>query len=108
MLRTLSRGLVVVTACISLAWAGKHSSPPIANVKNGTYVGLHNDFYDVDYFLGMPFAQAPAGELRLALPASLNTTFGVRNATELGPGCIEFSVRNFNILYFRPTLIIWF
>jgi triacylglycerol lipase len=104
MLRTLSRVLVVVTACISLAWAGKHSHPPIANVKNGTYVGLHNDFYDVDYFLGMPFAHAP----RLALPASLNTTFGVRNATELGPGCIEFSVCNFNILCFRPTLIIWF
>lgn len=66
---------------------------PVATVKNGTYIGIHNNQYNVDYFLGMPFAQPPTGDLRLALPASLNSSFGTRNATELGPGCIEFSVR---------------
>lgn len=69
------------------------TSQPTAQVKNGTYIGLHNDYYNVDYFLGMRFAQPPVGELRLALPASLNTSFsGVQNATEFGPGCIGFSV----------------
>lgn len=86
--------LVALTSGLPLVSAS-HKSPtaPVATVKNGTYTGVHNDFYNVDYFLGMPFAQPPTGDLRLALPVSLNSSFGTRNATELGPGCIEFSVR---------------
>lgn len=78
----------------SLVSASHHHSvtEPKATVKNGSYHGLHNDFYNVDYFLGMPYAQPPTGDLRLALPVSLNSSFDTRNATELGPGCIEFSV----------------
>ncbi|KAH8900638.1 carboxylesterase type B [Thozetella sp. PMI_491] len=70
---------------------------PTATVKNGTYVGVHNDFYNVDYFLGIPFAQPATGNLRLALPASLNSSFaGVRSGTQLGPGCIGFSAAEIN------------
>jgi triacylglycerol lipase len=84
---------IVLTALTSsFVNASQHSpTAPVATVKNGSYVGVHNDVYNVDYFLGMPFAQPPIGDLRLAPPASLNSSFGTRNATELGPGCIEFS-----------------
>lgn len=66
--------------------------PPEAAVENGTYVGIHNSHYNVDYFLGIPFAQPPVGDLRLAPPAPLNRSFGVRNATEMQPACVQFLV----------------
>jgi triacylglycerol lipase len=85
--------LTALASSLPLISASQHSPrAPVARVKNGTYIGIHNDFYNVDYFLGMPFSQPPTGELRLALPASLNSSFETRNATEQGPGCIEFSV----------------
>ena len=63
-------------------------------VKNGTYVGVHNKHYNVDYFLGMPFAKPPVGDLRLAQPVSLDESFtGTRNANELSPQCIQFRER---------------
>jgi triacylglycerol lipase len=66
---------------------------PTVTVKNGTYVGLQNSHYSLDYFLGIPFAQPPVGDLRLAPPASLNSSFtGNRNATNLQPACVQFSV----------------
>lgn len=68
--------------------------PPTVQVKNGTYVGVHNEQYDQDFFLGIPFAQAPVGQLRLARPQGLNTSWsGSKNVTEFGPGCVGFSVR---------------
>ncbi|KAL3476626.1 Alpha/Beta hydrolase protein [Aspergillus californicus] len=64
---------------------------PRATVKNGTYVGVHNSHYGLDYFLGVPFAQPPVGNLRLAPPASLNVPFPrTRNATHLQPACPQF------------------
>lgn len=76
---------------ISTCSAAPANAAPTAVVKNGTYFGLHNDYYNQDYFLGMPFAQPPVGDLRLAPPVPLNTSFsGVRNATDFSPGCIQF------------------
>lgn len=93
MLASVSLSVAALVGSTSLVWAGHPSATgPKATVKNGSYFGLHNDFYNVDYVLGIPFAQPPTGDLRLALPVSLNSSFDTRNATELGPGCIEFSV----------------
>ncbi|OJJ52378.1 hypothetical protein ASPSYDRAFT_1169784 [Aspergillus sydowii CBS 593.65] len=65
--------------------------PPEVTVENGTYVGIHNSHYNVDYFLGIPFAQPPVGDLRLAPPAPLNLSFsGTRNATRMQPACVQF------------------
>lgn len=52
-----------------------HSAAPTAHVKNGSYVGVHSDIYNQDFFLGVPFAQPPVGDLRYRAPASLNQSW---------------------------------
>lgn len=80
--------------CLALlAYIGKASAEPTVTLKNGTYSGIHNTHYNVDYFLGIPYAQPPVDTLRLALPQPLNASFdGVRNATEFSDACVQFSV----------------
>ncbi|KAI2611266.1 sterol esterase [Hypoxylon fragiforme] len=41
----------------------------------------------VENFAGIPFAQAPVGNLRLRPPQRLNTSYGTLDATGLGPAC---------------------
>ncbi|KOC11749.1 extracellular carboxylesterase [Aspergillus flavus AF70] len=87
----LSYFVLVDAATIQQTMAEAH--PPKAKVQNGTYVGVHNDHYNIDYFLGIPFAQPPIGNLRLAPPVSLNSSFsGTRNATNLQPACVQFQL----------------
>lgn len=70
------------------------SSVPTVTVRNGTYTGLHSDTYNEDFFLGIPFAQPPLGDLRLARPQSLNTTWqGSRPAVAYYPECVGYGVR---------------
>lgn len=33
------------------------STAPSVTVKNGSYTGLHNSYYNQDFFLGIPYAQ---------------------------------------------------
>lgn len=83
----------LILAAVILVVADAITTSPIVQVKNGTYVGVHNEQYDQDFFLGIPFAQPPLGQLRLARPQGLNTSWtGSRNVTEFGPGCVGFSV----------------
>lgn len=68
-----------------------HDDSPIVTLRNGSYFGIHSHHYNQDFFLGIPFAQPPVGDLRLRVPASLNTSWtGVRNATEYGPACFGY------------------
>ena len=58
---------------------------PTVNVLNGSYVGVHNDYYNQDFFLGIPYAQPPVGDLRFRAPASLNSTWkDTREAVKYG------------------------
>lgn len=69
------------------------ATPPNATTLNGTYVGVYNAEYDQDFFLGVPYAQPPLGELRFANPRSLNASFeGSRNATEYSDECVGYGV----------------
>ncbi|KAK1990266.1 carboxylesterase [Colletotrichum falcatum] len=73
--------------------AGQHHdvSPPSVRLANGTLVGVRNEFYAQDLFLGIPYAQAPIGSLRYAPPQPLNESFqGPRSATEYGWMCIGY------------------
>lgn len=80
-----------------IASAAKSKQPgtspnPTATVRNGTYYGLHNQHYNQDLFLGIPYAQQPIGDLRLQTPRSMNTSWSEpRNATEYSPACVGFN-----------------
>ncbi|KAJ5917924.1 hypothetical protein N7454_010299 [Penicillium verhagenii] len=89
---------MLTTAISFLAvWATAHAAPtnskstPTVNVRNGTYVGTHSTQYNQDYFLGMPYAQQPVGNLRFTVPQSLNESWeGTRDATEYSDICVGY------------------
>ena len=84
--------LSFVDFAVTARLVGKTNSPPIAQVRNGTLAGYNVPAYGQDFFLGIPYAQAPVGQLRLANPQSLNGTFqgGKQDATEYYPSCVGY------------------
>lgn len=67
------------------------SGTPSATISNGTVTGLHSSTYNQDFFLGVPFAQPPVGELRFTIPQSLNTTYNsTLEATAYAPECVGY------------------
>lgn len=67
------------------------ASVPLAHTLNGTYSGIHSSDHSTDYFFGIPYAQAPVGNLRLQRPASLSSSWtGVRTALNYGLPCHSF------------------
>jgi carboxylesterase type B len=70
-----------------------NNTAPSAVTRNGTLVGRYEPAYDTDYFLGIPYAQPPVGDLRFRTPRSLNESWtGTRNATEYSPQCIGYGM----------------
>ncbi|KAI0202298.1 triacylglycerol lipase [Astrocystis sublimbata] len=64
---------------------------PTVKVRNGTLGGVYDSKYDQDYFLGVPFAQPPVGQLRFRNPQPLNTTWDdVKPATEYSKECYGY------------------
>ncbi|GAB7359748.1 hypothetical protein MBLNU230_g6920t1 [Neophaeotheca triangularis] len=73
------------------------SSPPTAQVKNGTVQGRHSPEWSQDFFLGIPYAQPPLGELRFRWPQPMNSSFdGTFDATEYGYSCYQYDT-NFDL-----------
>lgn len=69
--------------------ANSAPSSPTLLTRNGTYTGVYSPAYDQDFFLGVPFAQPPVGDLRWRVPQSLNQSFsGTRKATAYSSNCI--------------------
>lgn len=86
---------MLATALLAFAIGGQivlgQSCAPAVNLQNGTYVGLHSATYGQDFFLGVPFAQPPLGDLRFRPPQPLNSTWeGTRNATAYYPECVGY------------------
>ena len=80
-------------ASLAVAAAQVSSSGPIATTKNGTYLGAYLPEYGEEVFLGVPFAQPPLGELRLAVPQPLNSTWtGNKLAQNYYPLCVGYGV----------------
>lgn len=81
---------------LSVLWVASNASHsnitgPTARVRNGTYVGARNDHYQQDFFLGMPYAQQPVGDLRFTVPQPLNESWdGARNAKEYSDICVGY------------------
>jgi len=106
--------LLLGVACVQIAIsfvcaAPSAGSAPTVTIVNGTYVGLHNPTYNQDFFLGIPYAQPPLGNLRFNLPASLNTSFTEsRVATTYSPECVGYGVCCPPVPAILPITDIWY
>ena len=88
------RSLRVLLSTAALASA---ATSPIVTIANGTIQGLHSDHWNQDYFLGIPYAQPPLGELRFRWPQPLENAFdGTFDATHYGYTCYQYN-SNFNL-----------
>lgn len=66
-------------------------SAPTVTVVNGTIQGGTCTSTSVNYFLSIPYAEPPVGDLRFAAPQPYNSTYtGVLQATKAAPYCIQF------------------
>ncbi|KAF1957353.1 alpha/beta-hydrolase [Byssothecium circinans] len=64
---------------------------PTVKLRNGTYQGVSSPEYQQDFFLGIPFAQPPVGDLRFRNPKPLNTSWeDSRNATQFSRACVGY------------------
>lgn len=62
---------------------------PVVSVAQGALRGRAHD--GAQEFLGVPYAAAPVGELRLRAPRPPARWNGVREAAEQAPACLQFS-----------------
>jgi hypothetical protein len=83
--------VILLAASSQGALLPRQNNAPNVTLKNGSYYGVHSPAYDQDFFLGIPYAQPPLGDLRFNLPASLNTTWkDSKNATDYSPECYGY------------------
>ncbi|CAK7216759.1 hypothetical protein SCUCBS95973_002915 [Sporothrix curviconia] len=77
-------------AAFSLAVANA-AVPPTAECLNGTYSGVYSDGLGQDFFLGIPYLQAPVGDRRFHPADSLVATWnGTVSATNYASSCIGY------------------
>ncbi|TKA57026.1 hypothetical protein B0A49_09733, partial [Cryomyces minteri] len=63
----------------------------MVHLQNGSYYGVHSSSYNQDFFLGIPFAQPPLGELRFTNPQSLNQSWAnAVPATQYAKECVGY------------------
>ncbi|KAH8586872.1 Alpha/Beta hydrolase protein [Bisporella sp. PMI_857] len=89
-----SVALTLATPVPELTSTTKPTTPTV-KVKNGTYFGVHSSQYNQDFFLGVPFAEPPVGDLRFRVPRPLNTTWkGTKSATTYSASCVGYGGDN--------------
>ncbi|TFK33460.1 carotenoid ester lipase precursor [Crucibulum laeve] len=74
----------LLTSLARDAVAGPLAGPTVI-LDNATFTGLTSG--TVSTFLGIPFAQAPIGDLRLRLPQTIPPYTGSHSALTFGPAC---------------------
>ena len=72
------------------------ASPTVA-VKNGTLRGTTSTQWGQDFFLGIPYAKPPLGELRFRWPQPIDSKYnGALDATRYGFSCYQYG-SNFDL-----------
>jgi para-nitrobenzyl esterase len=61
-------------------------------VKSGVLEGYHDMSTGIKYFLGVPFAQPPVGQLRWKAPQPLEPWRGVKQAKKFGPRPVQSNI----------------
>ncbi|KAF9535607.1 Alpha/Beta hydrolase protein [Crepidotus variabilis] len=81
----LSVSFLIATSFASSASRDLNSSPPSVTLDNANITGLSNGTFSK--FLGIPFAQAPIGNLRFRAPQAVSPYNGSIDASAYGPIC---------------------
>lgn len=77
---------VLCAATVALA-----QSAPTVTISNGALQGGKCPQTDINYFLSIPYANPPVGDLRFAAPQAYNQSFTeTYNATNKAPACPQF------------------
>jgi para-nitrobenzyl esterase len=87
-----------IVLCI-LAFAGEAFAGNQIRISNGLIESTAPPKDGVRSYKGIPFAQAPVGDLRWREPQALKNWTGVRNADQFGPRCMQRT---------GPTADYWF
>ena len=101
--------MMKIAACLLVLWASVNAAPgtlssPKAQVLNGTYTGVRNEIHTQDFFLGIPYAQQPVGDLRFTVPKPLNESWKEeREAKKYSDICVGYGVRSL----YTPAFIFW-
>jgi carboxylesterase type B len=95
MASTLFNAALAILPALSLAAPAPRSDvepcAPSVDLNNGSYFGVSNEYYQQDFFLGIPYAQPPTGPLRFAPPQALDEAWDEpRDATSYGNICYGY------------------
>jgi para-nitrobenzyl esterase len=77
---------VAAVSSSAIRAADPHS---LRDTANGKVLGF-NDAYNTQAWLGIPYAQAPVGDLRWRAPQPASDWLGVRDATQYGEPCVQY------------------
>lgn len=86
--------LALLSSISSVVFA---ASSPTVIIKNGTLRGVSSEDWNQDFFLGIPYAKPPLGDLRFRWPQPIDSKYdGVLDASEYGYSCYQYG-SNFDL-----------